>query len=149
MCPVVPRLGRSCHSQKALIRCFLQLLLLVFCCAPLASRASTNMTPVVLTGWNRDLVVESNAVGPPFNAYAVELNPGEGTVVYQTGLPQFAWGLPPSGSFVSMVGDGTIFQFQPYTTNNALLLSPNTGLTTGTLTLTTPATYGMIAILAH
>jgi hypothetical protein len=107
------------------------------------------MTPISVTGWNRDVIVESNAVGPPFTNYAVEMNAGEGKGFYQTGLAPHAWGLPPGLAFVSMVGDGTIFTFQPYTTNNALILSPDTGLTNGTLTLATPATYAQIAVVAH
>jgi hypothetical protein len=107
------------------------------------------MTPIPVIGWNRDLVVESTAVGPPFTNYASEMNAGEGNGFYQTGLPTYAWGLPPSGLFVSMVGDNTIFQFQPYTSNNALVLSPGTGLTSGTLTLVNPATYAQIAVMAH
>src|SRR5215467_14318991 len=114
-----------------------------------ASSASTNMLPVAVTGWNRDLVVESTAVGPPFTNYASEMNTGEGRAFYQTGLPQYAWGLLPSGGFISMVGDGTIFQLQPYSANNALVLSPGTGLTNGTLTLVTPATYAKLAVIAH
>lgn len=107
------------------------------------------MMPVAVTGWNRDIIVESTAVGPPFTKYASEMNAGEGAACYQTGLPSYAWGLPPSGAFVSMVGDNTIFQFQPYTSSNALVLSSDTGLTSGTLTLAAPATYARLAILAH
>ena len=107
------------------------------------------MTPITVSGWNRDVIVESTAAGPPFTNYASEMNAGEGKGFYQTGLGTYAWGLPPSGGFVSMVGDGTIFQFQPYTTNNALVLSSDTGLTSGTLTLATPATYAQLAIVAH
>src|SRR5215471_7126599 len=114
-----------------------------------AAPVSTNMLPIPVTGWNRDLVVEANAPGPPYTSVATEMNAGEGKGFYQTGLPTYAWGLPPSGMFVSMAGDNTIFQFQPYTANNALVLSPDTGLTSGSLTLVTPATYAKIAILAH
>jgi hypothetical protein len=114
-----------------------------------AAPVPTNMMPIAVTGWNRDVVVEASAIGPPFTSYAAEMNAGENRAHYQTGLPTYAWGLPPSGGFASMVGDGTIFQFQPYTADNSLVLSPDTGLTSGTLTLTAPATYARLAVLAH
>src|SRR5580658_7021550 len=69
--------------------------------------AAPHMTPVAVTGFNRDVVVENTANGPPFTAYAQEMNAVEGTAYYQTGLYQYAWGLPTSGAFVSLVGDGT------------------------------------------
>ena len=121
------------------------------CCigSALAASIPTNMMPIAVTGWNEDLIVEATAVGPPFTNYATEMNAGEGKAFYQTGLPTYAWGMPPSGMFVSMFGDGTIFQLQPYTSNNALVLSPDTGLTSGTLTLANAATYARIAVIAH
>lgn len=138
--------------RSALSLCFnlsLFITVLLVSSSALAGPGPTNMMPVALTGWNEDLVVESTAVGPPFTNYAKEMNAGEGTAHYQTGLSSYAWGLPPSGAFVSMVGDDTIFQFQPYTSSNALVLNSDTGLTNGTLTLVTPATYARLAILAH
>jgi len=63
----------------------------------------TNLTPVVISGFNRDLVVENTAVGPPYNAYASEFNPGEGSCYYEAGLPGTSLGLPVSGAITSVI----------------------------------------------
>src|SRR6266403_3987651 len=125
--------ARGCLPATAWKATFALLTFCVWCAAP-AAPAPTNMLPITATGWNRDLVVEDTAAGPPYTNYAAGMNAGEGKGFYQTGLPTYPWGMPPSGAFVSMVGDNTMFQLQLYTASNALVLSPDTGLTNGTLT---------------
>lgn len=103
------------------------------------------MTPVVVTGFNRDVVVENTAVGPPFTNYATEFNQGEGTAFYQSGLFGYTNGLPLSGAFTNST-DGSVFQLQPYTAANVLDLTNNF---IGTLTLSVPVQYSRIGIVAN
>ncbi len=114
---------------------------------PALNVLAVDMTPIQLTGFNQDLVVESTAVGPPYSAYAVELNPGENMAFYQKGLSGKSYGLPVNGTFTSEAGDGTVFQLQPYTSLNALVLSGST--TSGTLVLAAPQTFSRITLIAH
>ena len=44
-----------------------------------------NLTPVAVTGFNWDVVVENTSAGPPYIT-ASELNSAEGNAFYQSGL---------------------------------------------------------------
>jgi regulation of enolase protein 1 (concanavalin A-like superfamily) len=107
------------------------------------------MTPITVKGFNRDVVVENTASGPPYNSWALELNPAEGNAFYQAGLASYSRGLPADGTFVSVAGDGTTFKFAPYTANNALVMSSQTGQSEGNLVLEAPARYLRVTFIAH
>jgi hypothetical protein len=102
--------------------------------------------PIAATGWNRDDVVE-NTASPPYSSAASPFDVPNNYGFYQAGLSTGTRGLPASGSFTSLVDGTTVFQFQPYTANNALQLSASTS-SSGTLTLTTPKAYSSLSILA-
>jgi len=126
---------------------FFQLAILLFIGESIV--IADDMKSVDVTGFNRDVVIEANVLAAPFYSYANELNPGDGYVYYQTGLQITNQGLPSDGSFVSAYDGTTVFQFQPYTSNNALVLSVETGINTGTLTLSKPEFYKRIAVIAN
>lgn len=102
-------------------------------------------TPLTLSGWNRDVIVEANA-GSPYTTAAQPFDVPNNYAFYEAGLPGGTRGLPASRTFTSLV-DGTVFGFQPYNQNNVLQLSAST-TSSGILTLGTPGYYSSISILA-
>src|SRR6266403_581440 len=85
----------------------------------IASHAAI-MTPVSVSGFNRDVVIENTASGPPYTGAALNFNSGENRAYYQTNLPGKTLGLPLAGLFTN-ANDGTVLQLQSYTANNALI----------------------------
>ena len=151
--PAIPKLSpvsRNSGSNTRALSLLAVWCLTAACAFEFSVAHAATILPVVVNGFNHDVVVENTAVGPPYTNYAVEYNTGEGTAFYQTNLPGAARtnGLPLTGLFTN-ANDGTVFQFQPYTTSNALILNPTTGLTNGTLFLAMPRAYDSIAILAN
>lgn len=111
-----------------------------------ANLALAQLSPVAVTGFNRDVVIENTSVGPPYTT-ATNFNAGETTCFYQAGLPNKGYGFPVTGLFTNLE-TSTSFQLQPYTGSNALVLSSDTGTSNAPLTLVSPGTYSRIAVLA-
>jgi hypothetical protein len=118
--------------------------------AACATSHGANMTPVSVTGFNRDVVIENTAPTnlPYSSAFVQNFNSGESSAFYQTNFPNKTHGLPLNGYFTNTF-DGTIFQLQSYAANNVLDLSPDNGLTNGTLFLAAPKIYDLIALVAN
>jgi hypothetical protein len=114
--------------------------------------------PIAVTGFNMDMVVENNAVGGNTYNYADAFDPasvftGGPTCFYESGLVAIngyggsaVLGLPPSGLFTNQFDHATTFQFGPYAGSNVLYLTSASN--SASLTLTTPAAYESLSVLA-
>ena len=103
-------------------------------------------SPIGANGWNRDVVAE-NTASPPYSSVAQPFDVPNNYGFYQAGLPTGTRGLPAGGIFTSLVDGTTVFKFQPYTANNVLQHSAS-ATSIGTLTLSAPAAYSSISVLA-
>ncbi|MBB5352626.1 hypothetical protein HNR46_002874 [Haloferula luteola] len=114
------------------------------------------VSTIAVTGWSEDIVL--NDPSPYSTAVTSTMDNGlgsfenwtwieEGNYLGTSGSSEFFEGLT-SGTIASMTGNGT-FEFQSFSGSNALLLTsagPSGPLLTGTLTLSTPASYSSIAL---
>ena len=115
--------------------------------------ASAGFMPIVVSGFNQDVVVEAGAVNDPTTHYsgAITATMDNGTAKtfntwYESGLPGGAGGgLPGAGVFTSAADPSAQFLLAPYTGPNALFLDQDNP--TGTLTFATPAAFHELSIL--
>jgi hypothetical protein len=115
--------------------------------------ASAGSIPIVVSGFNQDVVVEKGAVDDPTTHYtgAVTATMDTGTdrtfnTWYENGLPGGgSGGLPAAGVFTSAADPNTQFLLAPYTGPNVLLLDQ--AESTGTLTFATPGAYSALSVL--
>src|SRR5438128_4049545 len=101
--------------------------------------------PVLVTGYSADVISDKDAsarFAQPFHAGTFAWF--EAGWVDDIGA-QHNDGLPAGLTFVSATGSRATYQIQPANANNVLQLSAGQ---TGTLTLTTPAAYSMLNVLA-
>ncbi len=136
-------------KRRSSIRALFQAGLAGFVLA-VAGSAQALVSPISVTGWNYDIVINPSK---PYNLTvnatqdggfgSVESNTWNEAGVYTdaNGNNQNVAGLI-AGTHASLTGNGT-FAFQPFDQNNVVSLN---GGDSGTLTLTTPASYSAIAL---
>jgi hypothetical protein len=115
------------------------------------SRAIDVFTPIGVSGYTQDMVVEATAPNPPAGATTAAMDGGAGNTgntYYEIGYNLSAplTGVPLSGStFVSQNDAEHTFTVGSYTASNAILVD---GTNSGTFNLTTPAPYSALSFLA-
>lgn len=104
-------------------------------------------TPITVTGFNRDVIVEATAPKSGYNggANVTMENPSSGVANagngwYEQGFNRGALttGLPTNGTSYTVGGTRTYTMAPDYTTNCVFFISQNPGTTTATITLNTP-----------
>lgn len=119
------------------------------------SSDNVTFTPVDITGFNRDMVVENTApISSLYTKNNVIMDGGgtnlTGNTWYEVGFNKNAptTGLPAAGSDVSGGTPLHTFTMPPnYTANNVLYVGNFEGYTTGTLTLSSPTTLAGLSFL--
>ncbi len=116
--------------------------------ALLAPVAFAEGTPLSVSGFNADLVVEIGS-SAPYTDDADNFDLPNTYAYNELGLNGSTVGLPVGGTIVSDTifgASATVFQIADYSSDNALLLTDATP--TGTLTLNTPTALNSISFLA-
>lgn len=111
-------------------------------------------TPIDVTGFTRDMVVEATAIKPGYNTGStVTMDNGgvanSGNTWYEQGFNRgnLTTGVPTNGtSFTS--GTKTFMMAPDYTTNNVFFISDNPGTTSATITFNSPASYTGLSFLS-
>jgi hypothetical protein len=132
---------------------FKQACLLMVLVSAVAGRLPVNakdavFRPIALTGWNADVVFE-NAPSPVATSFdTLNQRPPDYSLYawFESGLEGHTDGLPASRQFVSAADTDVLFELQPYTTNNVLLLT--VAKPSEKLVLVEPAAYRCLFILA-
>ena len=105
--------------------------------------SNATSVPLDLKGWNVNVVVGADGSGARRTyfdtSYAAWFEAGWNG--HWDGLPQSRW-------LTSYLNPNTIFRFEPYETNNCLLLTLGGSPTNGTLTLVNPASFSRLSFLA-
>ncbi|MCA9255741.1 MAG: hypothetical protein KDA33_08875 [Phycisphaerales bacterium] len=83
------------------------------------------MTPIQVSGWNRDVVVERTTLPGTYRSAAAPFDLFYEYAFYEAGLMFSAKGLPQGGAFVSLTDGTTQVQLQPYDALNSLFLDEN------------------------
>jgi hypothetical protein len=104
--------------------------------------------PIPLTGWNTDVVFENSASSAATSFDHPNQRPSDYPLYawFESGLQGHTDGLPPARQIASVADTKVVFQLQPYTTNNVLLLSA--AKPSGKLVLVEPSAYRVLLILA-
>lgn len=121
------------------------------------SQDGTTWTPLDLSGFTHDMIVESNAplTGALFGYTTVVMDGGDaatnsvGNGFYEIGFNRDApaTGLPPAGSTITNAGRAFTFAAS-YSQNNVFYVGPYEGYTTATVTLVNPAAYQALSLLS-
>ncbi len=104
--------------------------------------------PVTLSGWNADVVFENASASAATSFDLLNQKQAEAPLYawFEEGLQGHSDGLPVSRQIISAADTNVVFQLQPYTTNNVLLLTG--AMPSGTLRLSEPAPYRALFLLA-